>query len=151
MLQTPEQAIPAPGPTTGGAPGSSTAPAHGWLPRLLHRAVEVGSQPRCALPLSLVLVALIGAADYVTAYEARLAILYVIPLALATWTCGRRQGILITLLATATWAASFSTRHRYSNDVYFFWDCIVMAATLLILVELLRVSTRRWRARTSGS
>jgi C4-dicarboxylate-specific signal transduction histidine kinase len=94
-------------------------------------------RPPIAIPLALLLVAVIGVADYLTGYEVRLAFLYVVPVVLATWTCGRVWGLLIAILGPILWAASFASLHAYSHDIYFYWDCVVMGATFLLFVELL--------------
>ena len=107
-----------------------------WRTHAIHAVIAYLQRPRVALVAALVLVTLIGAADYVTTYEARLAVLYVIPAGLVAWSCGRRWGYVIALCGTIAWAASYATRHPYSDDVYFFWDCAALAATLVILVEL---------------
>ena len=101
------------------------------------RAAAVVRRPVVAILLALLLVAAIGTADYLTGYEVRLAILYILPVALATWVCGRGWGFLIAVLGPIMWAASFASLHVYSRDLYFYWDCVVMAVTLLLFVELL--------------
>jgi PAS domain-containing protein len=119
------------------SPGSATRfemPAKGRSnPALRHLL----SSPELALPASLCLIALIGAADYVTGYEIRLAILYLLPIALATWVCGRRWGFAMALLGPAIWVASFAKQHPYTSDVYFFWENAVMGVTFIVVVELL--------------
>jgi C4-dicarboxylate-specific signal transduction histidine kinase len=90
-----------------------------------------------AIALSIVLVVAIGAADYLTDFEARLGILYLVPVALATSAGGRRWGILSSVLGVLAWGISFESQHKYSHDVYFYWDCVVLAVTLLLFVELL--------------
>jgi C4-dicarboxylate-specific signal transduction histidine kinase len=111
---------------------AATAAARGILARAFARA----GRPRVAIPLAVMLVALIGAADYATGYEVRLAILYMVPVALATWTCGRAWGAVIAALGLITWATSFATQHPYSHAVYYFWECMILGATLLLFVEL---------------
>ena len=78
--------------------------------------------------------------------EARLAILYLIPVAIATASCGRRWGVAVSLLSVLSWGLSFQVQHAYSNVVFLYWDCIVLAVTLLLFVELisrLRVALAR--------
>ncbi len=121
-----------------GAPASTSpfaASSSGTLAR--RNAAAFLRRPAVAVSIALLLVILIGYADYATGFEVRLALLYVAPVALATWVCGRKWGFLIASLGPLTWAASFVTRHPYTHDIYFFWDCGVMATTLLLFVELL--------------
>ena len=104
------------------------------VPRSVAALVD---RPARAIPLALLLIVVIAAVDYVTTYEARLAILYFIPVALATSTCGRRWGVLIAGLSVIAWGIAFESQHVYSNPAFFYWDCIVLAVTLLLFVELL--------------
>jgi C4-dicarboxylate-specific signal transduction histidine kinase len=80
-------------------------------------------------------VLLVGLADYVS--DARLSVLFVIPVALATWPCGRRAGVMIALLATMTWAMLFTMQSTHPADAFLWWDSFVLACTLLLFVELL--------------
>src|SRR5512138_3532179 len=98
----------------------------GRIIRAWRSITAAARRPSVAIPLALLLVAVIGVADYLTGYEVRLAFLYVLPVALATWTCGRVWGLLIAILGPILWAASFASLHVYSRDIYFYWDCVVM-------------------------
>ena len=117
---------------------SRASPLHPEFPNTAGNLVlsRILSAPELALPVSLGLVALIGAADYVTGYEVRLAILYLLPIALATWVCGRRWGFAMALLGPAIWVASFVKQHPYTSDVYFFWENAAMGITFILVVEL---------------
>jgi hypothetical protein len=44
--------------------------------------------------------------DYVTGYEIRLPVLYLLPIALATWTRGRAMGHLVVGSAVLCWLVS---------------------------------------------
>jgi C4-dicarboxylate-specific signal transduction histidine kinase len=90
-----------------------------------------------ALAIALLLVAAIGTADYLTGYEVRLSVLYLLPIGYAAWACGRSFGLLVAALGTLTFAVSFASSHHYSREIYFIWDCLVMATTFLLFVELL--------------
>ena len=81
--------------------------------------------------------AAIAAADVYTGYELRLAILYLAPIALATWSIGRGAGILIAVLAAATWLLSFLSEHLYSHVIYLYWEGTIIVATYVIFVMLL--------------
>ena len=93
--------------------------------------------PVLALPLCFALTALIGAADYATGYEVRLAVLYLLPIALATWACGRRWGLAMALLGPAIWIMSFAKDHPYKSHVFFVWENVVMGITFILVVELI--------------
>jgi len=89
------------------------------------------------LVVSLALVAGIAVADAYTGYEIRLAILYLAPIALATWFVGRHAGILITVLAVSAWLLSFLSEHLYSHVIYLYWEGAIIVATYVIFVLLL--------------
>ena len=87
--------------------------------------------------VALVLVACIAALDYVTGYEVRLAVLYLLPIALATWTGGRRAGMLVVALASLCWLTSFRSSHGYSREIFFYWEGLVMFMVYVTIVWLL--------------
>lgn len=109
------------------------APADAARARSLE--IPIGRVP--AIVIAVALVAAISLADYITGFEVRLAILFVAPVALATWTCGRLWGFAIALLATVSWGFTFESLHLYSHGAYFYWDGAVLGVTLLLFVELL--------------
>lgn len=112
-----------------GHPLSQLGPSHA-LSALLAR-------PSLAIAVAFVLIVAIALFDYVTVYEARLGILYLLPVALATASGGRRWGRTMSVVGVAAWGLSSAAQHAYSNEVYFYWECLVLAVTLLLFVELL--------------
>jgi C4-dicarboxylate-specific signal transduction histidine kinase len=82
-------------------------------------------------------VAVIALADYLTGYEVRLAILYLLPAGYVTWKIGARGGTAVSIIAALCWLAAFRTSHPYSSDVYFYLEGAVSAASLLVVVGLL--------------
>jgi len=89
------------------------------------------------LAASLALVAVIAVADALTGYEIRLAILYLAPVALATWKLGGRAGAVVAGVAVVIWVVSFESSHPYSHLIYLYWEAAVLGASLLITVWLL--------------
>jgi signal transduction histidine kinase len=83
------------------------------------------------------LVALIAVLDYVTGYDVRLAILYLFPIALATWRLGAGAGTFMAIASTLAWLVSFASLHPYSHDAYFYWEGAAKAGTFLFIVWLL--------------
>ena len=83
------------------------------------------------------LVAAIAFADYLTGYEIRLAILYLVPIALATWLVGAAIGALIAIAGAGAWLLTFLPSHPYTHDFYFYWEGGIYAACFLIFVALL--------------
>jgi two-component system, LuxR family, sensor histidine kinase DctS len=89
------------------------------------------------LLFAFVLVAVVAAADYVTGYEVRLSILYMLPIALATWTGGMRTGSLVALAGGACWLVSFRSNNIYSDSLFYYWEGVVLMITFLVFVLLL--------------
>lgn len=83
----------------------------------------------------MVLLLVVGVSDYLTV--ARISILYVMPVALATWTRGRTWGAITSLLCVVVWGIAFRLQIQPANDPYFYWDCAALGVTLLLFGELL--------------
>lgn len=89
------------------------------------------------VPATVLLTAGIGAVDFLTGYEVRLAGLYLVPIALVTWFRGRAAGLALSAAACGFWLASFSAVHSYSRPALFYWDAAVMATTFFVFAMLL--------------
>src|SRR5262245_7184221 len=83
------------------------------------------------------LVAAITAADYLTGYEIRLAILHLIPIALVTWLAGRGWGLAMSASAALGWCLAFQSSHYYSHEIYFYWEAAALVVTFVVVVVLL--------------
>jgi signal transduction histidine kinase len=83
------------------------------------------------------LVLAVALADHATGYDVRLALLYLAPVALATWQLGGAAGAAVAAAATASWLVTFATSHPYSHPFYFYWEGAITAATYYIVVALL--------------
>lgn len=87
-------------------------------------------------------VALIGVIDYLVGHETSMAILYLGPVAFATWYTNRRPGYLIAMLsAIAGVGAILGSDAVFSHPVIPFWNGIVQLAFYLIsarLIDMLR-------------
>lgn len=86
---------------------------------------------------ALVGVGLIALLDFATGYEVRLAMLYLLPIALATWTGGVASGLLMSAAAVACWAVSFYANNIYSREIFYVWEGCVLAVTFTAFVLLL--------------
>lgn len=93
--------------------------------------------PRRAIAFSAALVGAIALADYATGYEVRLAVLYFMPVFLATWAAGRLSGTTIALLSTLSWLVIFRTSHPYSDAIYYYWEGAILFSTLIGFVLIL--------------
>ena len=86
---------------------------------------------------ALIGVALIALLDFATGYEVRLAILYLLPIAFATWTGGAASGLLVAAAAVGCWAGSFYANNIYSKEIFYVWEGCVLALIFLVFVFLL--------------
>jgi C4-dicarboxylate-specific signal transduction histidine kinase len=104
------------------------------------------NSPVAATCLALVLVALVATLDHATGYELRFAILYLVPIALATWAGGLLAGGVIVALSSLFWLVSFGSSHPYSNNFFFYWEGIakvVVYIAFVLLLARLRVALTR--------
>ena len=94
----------------------------------------------------LVLVALVSAADYLTGYDIRLAILYLVPIVVASWTLGARAGMVVAIAAVMSWIVVFESNHPYPHPFYFYWEAAAngaIYALLVLLIARLRTALER--------
>ena len=89
------------------------------------------------MSVSVALVMLIAIADYVTGYEIRLSILYLVPIAWSTWRLGGPAGAAVAVAAAVCWLVTFESSHPYTHTGYFYLEGAVNGATFLIIVVLL--------------
>lgn len=101
------------------------------------RGMGAGRRSGLVLTVSLILVGLIALADVWTGYEVRLSILYLIPIAIATWAQGRVAGYLASTIAATTWLLSFHSTHGYSHPIYFYWEGAAAVVSYVVFVVLL--------------
>ncbi len=88
---------------------------------------------RQSLWLVAALMAGVASADYATGYEIRLSILYLVPIAMATWAAGLPVGIAVAVLSSLFWLFSFRTNHFYLHPGYYFWEAAVLLFGFLAL------------------
>lgn len=109
---------------------------HSWLERELEMSVAPG-RPVLALSVAATMIGLVAAADYATGYEIRLAILYLLPISLATWIAGARWGVAAAFASTTAWLLAFRASHPYELDFHYYWEGGVMSGMFLVVVALL--------------
>src|SRR5262245_24106021 len=107
-----------------GGPGKATverASRHDRDPLAQRISAYVKQQPAwLVFTVGVVLVALVGWADYVAGDGLAFTPFYLVPVALVTWLLGRRAGVAIALAATLSWSLAYV----YGGaDVQ--WDSIV--------------------------
>ncbi len=118
----------------GGRVSGDTGGARRWGADALRRAAQ---HPLLALGAALLVTVLVGAIDYATGYELRLATLYLVPICIATWAGGGPAGSSIVAVSALFWLLSFGSTHPYSVDFYFYWEGVVMVAVQAAFVLLL--------------
>lgn len=89
--------------------------------------------------LSMVLAAIIAAADYASGYEIDISIFFLIPISLATWYGNYRLGLFFCLLSVCIWYlidAVWSV-HPYNNHFAPYWNSAIRLGLFLITAQLL--------------
>ncbi len=87
--------------------------------------------------LSLLLIFIIGAADYLTGSEIAFALFYLFPIILVAWFSGRRLGVVIGVIAAITWfIADYLTNEYYSQPIIGYWNAIVRFVIFVLIAFL---------------
>ncbi len=82
--------------------------------------------------VSLASLALIGWLDYITGYEFGFFIFYFIPVAIAAWYCGGKDGILAAVASAICWYLSDRfTHHPYSRAFLLYWEMFMRLISFL--------------------
>jgi len=99
------------------------------------------------LAISSSLIGVIGTIDCLTGYQISVSVFYLMPVAIASWYAGRREGMFIATLACSSWfAADIIAEHPYENLAVPIWNALVRLAFFTFnafLVAALRVSLLR--------
>ena len=75
---------------------------------------------------------LIGWLDYITGYEIGFFIFYFIPVAIAAWYCGPKDGIRIAIASAVCWYFSDRlARHPYSRAYFIYWEMFIRLISFL--------------------
>jgi hypothetical protein len=82
--------------------------------------------------VSLAVLLLIGWLDYITGYEFGFFIFYFVPVAIAAWYCGPKDGILIAVASAICWYLSDRlTNHAYSKALFIYWEMFMRLLSFL--------------------
>ena len=82
--------------------------------------------------VSMVVLLLIGWLDYITGYEIGFFIFYFIPVAIAAWYCGPKDGICIAIASAVCWYLSDRlTNHLYSRAYFIYWEMFIRLISFL--------------------
>lgn len=102
-----------------------------------HRFLVARSQPE-NIALSLLLVAIIGAVDYLTGIEISVSIFYLLPIVLITWYGRAVAGYLLCIVSSAVWLAlDFAARETFSHFLIPFWNASVRLGFFVTTAYLL--------------
>lgn len=88
--------------------------------------------------LGLLLLLLVAAVDFATGFKLRLTIMYLVALLVLTWVIGRVFGVVLSVIACASWAYVDSLGGRYAaNPSMLYWDWgIVMFGFIVMVLAL---------------
>src|SRR5882672_9334413 len=107
-----------------------------WAPAIEKFGSVLLADRRGAVALAVGLVGLIAIVDAATRFEVRLAVLYLLPVFLATWTAGRLAGAVVAVLAVVTWIFIYQASQPEGGRLYY-WDGAVLMSTLMAFVLIL--------------
>ena len=81
---------------------------------------------------------LIGIIDYSSGIEVSLSVIYVLPIALATWFVGPRFGIVLTLLSAFVWiGGDIMAGQNYGSVLVLIWNTVIRIVFYACFVALL--------------
>jgi len=116
--------------------GVLALPAHAAMDKSISNAFP-RSRP-LVIGTALVLVLVIGLADYLTGYEISFSIFYLLPIALAVWFVGRPFAVLVSVLSVASWlGGDVAAGAVYSSKFVPAWNAAIALAFYLVVMWLL--------------
>ena len=81
---------------------------------------------------------IIGVLDSMIGHEISTALFYVLPIAIASWYGGRKLGIVVSMLAAATWLITdIGSGQQYSHPAILPWNTFMRLAIFLLIAVLL--------------
>lgn len=81
---------------------------------------------------SFAVLACIGWLDYITGYEFGFFVFYFIPVAISSWYCGRKLGLLVAFGSAVVWYLSDKyTHHPYSHSYFIYWEMFIRLLSFL--------------------
>jgi len=92
--------------------------------------------PAVSFAAGVIVVLAIGVIDRLTGYDLHLAVLYLLPITMVTWSAGLRWGLALSLGTAAMWLSLFSGAHHYSASFYFYWEGGILFVTFAVVVLL---------------
>ena len=90
--------------------------------------------------IGLLLTVIIGYIDYVTGYELRMELFYLLPISYVTWFVGQRIGMLFSVLSIFTIVYSdFMAGKKYTSFTIEFWNGAIYFVFYVIVTVLLKL------------
>jgi K+-sensing histidine kinase KdpD len=107
----------------------ATITAKGW--RYLH-PLAFDRHRTAAMLVSALILLLLSWLDYITGYEFGFFIFYFIPVAVAAWYGGRKDGVAMAVLCGICWYISDRlTHHPYSRPYFIYWETFMRLVSFL--------------------
>jgi signal transduction histidine kinase len=104
--------------------------------RLIQRPLSLPK--RIVTTLALVLVVLIGIADYYTGWEIHVVAFYLIPIAWACWTAGRKAGLFLAIVATVVMLVTDEiSGYPFKYPEVPYWNDLMLLVFFVVVVYLL--------------
>jgi hypothetical protein len=103
-----------------------------------------------ALAANLLLLLLVGWLDWITGYEFGFFIFYFLPVSVAAWFLGRREGLGFALASGAAFFASdrLAPPH-YSNGLFIYWETAMrLASFVTTALTLSKIRLTVWSERS---
>src|SRR5919202_590966 len=87
--------------------------------------------------VGLLLVFLLGVADYLNGPDVSFLIFYAVPVFVAAWYAGRRAGLLMCAASGLAWlVGAYATTGHFSSPVIAYWNAAVRLGFIVILAHL---------------
>ncbi len=94
--------------------------------------------PHRVIGVILLLIVLVGGADYVTGYEFDVEVFYLAPVALASWFLGGLGGILTSCASVLMWVTANDVLHQYQVSIPgMLWNSLVLWVFFAIVSRML--------------
>jgi len=107
------------------------------------RRVITRSDPRLRpllIAATFAMIAIIGAADFVTGFQLSLLVFYFLPVCVAVAAVGRGFGVIVAFVSVATWLiGDFAAGAHYANPLVPGWNALIALGTYLVVVWLFSV------------
>ena len=90
------------------------------------------------IAFGLVLMLLVAAVDFATAFKLRLTVIYLVPLLVLTWVMGRLFGVLLSIVSCTSWTYVDAVGGAYiNNPSLLYWDWGTVLFGFLVMVVAL--------------